>query len=188
MQGAERMQTLEAFVLLICLPTTGKADGPVQIAGGLSPNGKIAVVVTRDEDTSQESVSSDNEHPLLQDVTNGKIIGPLEEVDTMGGGFGHVLENLTAFWSPDGQYLAVRFRAGRLAEDFVIYRIEHKGTNYRAIPQKLPDLATGPNGAKIFAHASHAANMGAMFKHWLSPTEISVQKLPLLSAVSASFR
>ena len=86
-----------------------------------------------------------------------------------------MLENVTAFWSPDGRFLAVRFRAGRLAEDFVIYRIEHHGTGYRAIPQKLPDLVTGPNGAKIFAHASHAANMGAMFKRWLSPTEISVQ-------------
>ena len=167
---------LGAFFLLLCLPVTVKADGPIQITGGLSPNGKMAVVVKRDEDTAQASVSSDNEHPLLQDMTHGKIIGPLEEVDTIGGGFGHVLANLTAYWSPDSRFVTVRFRAGRLNQEIVVYLIKHRGEGYRAVPQKLPDATNGPNGAKIFAQASHAANMGDIFQQWLSPTEFTIRK------------
>jgi hypothetical protein len=176
MQMLGRIQTLGAFVLLLCLPTTVEADGPVQITGGLSPNGKLAVVVKRDEDTSQASVSPDNVHPLLQDVTNGKIIGPLEEIDTLGGGFGHVLANLTAYWSPDGHFVAVRLRAGRLSQEIVVYLIKHHGGGYRAVPQKIADASSGPNGVKVFMHASQAANMGDIFQRWLSPTEFAIRK------------
>lgn len=176
MQLQGQIQALGAFILLSCHTTTLEADGPIQITGGLSPNGKLAVMVKRDEDTSQASVSSDNEHPLLQNMTNGKIIGPLEEVDTIGGGFGHVLANLTSYWSPDSNFVVVRFRAGRLEEEFVVYLIKHHGEGYRAIPQKIPDATSGPNGYKIFANAAHAANMGDIFEQWLSPTEFATRK------------
>lgn len=152
------------------------ADGPVQVTGGVSPNGKLAIVVKRDEDTSQASVSSDNVHPMLENMATGRIIGPLEEIDTFGGGFGHVLANLTAYWSADSHSVAIRFRTGRLNQEIVVYLIKSRGESYRAIPQKLPDATSGPNGFKIFAHASHAANMGDIFEQWLSPIEFAIRK------------
>jgi hypothetical protein len=155
---------------------SAQSDSPIPISGGFSPNGKVAVVVKGDEDTSQASVSVGNEHPYLQNVRTKKIIGPLEEVETIGGGFGHVLENVTGYWSPDSRFVAVRFRAGRLSENFIIYQIKPARGGYRAMPQKLPESTSGPNGAKIFDHASHGANMGDIFEKWLSPTEIAVTK------------
>ena len=170
------VRALAVLPLLLCNKLLVEAAEPVLIKGGFSPNGKVAVVVKGDEDTSQASVTAGNEHPYLENSMTGKIIGPLEEVDTVGGGFGHVLANVTAYWSPDSRFVTVRYRAGRLSEAFVIYLIEHRAGSYRAVPQKLPEASGGPNGQKIFAHASHAANMGDIFDHWISSTEIAVTK------------
>jgi hypothetical protein len=177
MRLSQRVLALGALPLVfLCCPTTANADGPVQISGGLSPNGKLAIVVKRDEDTSQASVSSDNVHPMLENMVAKRIIGPLEEVDTFGGGFSHVLGNLTAYWSADNHFVAIRFRAGRLSQEIIVYLIKSHGAGYRAVPQKLPEATSGPNGLKIFAHASHAANMGDIFERWLSPTELALRE------------
>jgi len=169
-------RTLGAIALLLCSRLPIDAAEPIPIDGGISPNSKVAVVVKADEDTSQDSVSAGNDQPYLENVTTKKIIGPLEEVNTTGGGFGHVLENVTAYWSPDSRFVAVRYRAGRLSEDFVIYQIERHFGGYRAVPEKLPDATIGSDGEKVFAGASHAANMGDIFDRWLSPTEFTVIK------------
>jgi hypothetical protein len=175
MQANTRSPFLGILLVVLSLGPQVEAENFIAVSGGLSPDGKLAVVVRRDEDTSQASVSSDNVNPYLENMATGALIGPLEEIDTMGGGFGHVLANVTAYWNPDGRFVAIRFRAGRLAEEFVIYRMARHNKSYRAVPQKLPEPESGPDGNKIFAHAAHAANMGASFDRWISPTEVSIR-------------
>ncbi len=161
-----------AGVILSCSATL--LAKPIVVTGGLSPNGKLAVVVKRDEDTSQDSISADNEHPSLEDITTGKIIGPLEEVDTMGGGFGHVLANLSVYWNSESDYLAITYRAGRLDYATVIYRIQPYRNSWRAMSQTLPADSTGPNGKAIFAHPFIRANGGILFEEWLGRSKVAL--------------
>jgi hypothetical protein len=153
---------------------------PLVVQGGLSPDEKLSVVVREDIEGTAGPFPTGDEVPYLRNVKAGKIIGPLQEVDTMAGGFGTVLHNVRAFWSSDSRFLAMDFRSGRLNNSVVIYRLEPLRKTWRAVPQKLPDKMTGPNAAVIFAHVFHRANEGVEAYAWLSPTEISLIEYGLM--------
>jgi hypothetical protein len=173
----------------ICFSVVGLlADEPTVLHGGLSPNGKLSVIVGKDNNWYSSGPESavpsagelDNSKVYLYDETNQKVIGPLEEVDTMAGGFGTSLSNVKAFWSVDSQLLALSFRSGRLNNSTIVYRILPFKNTSRAIPQQLPLDDSGPSGKDIFSHLFHRANGGVGVERWLSRAELEVVEYGLM--------
>jgi hypothetical protein len=169
------------FISLVFPCQARASEPPFTIPGGLSPDKTLAIVVYGNIDwNAQEGddISKLEESAFLYDESARKIIGPLEEVDIDGGGYGHTQDNLSAAWSPDGKFVAVTFRAGRLMQDYAIYRVQlffsSGARKFRAVPQKIPSEAQGPDGEKIFANVTTGANPGDTVEKWLGPTEISV--------------
>lgn len=129
------------------------ADQWVITNGGLSPDRKLGVAVYPQK---TELIDEADGTVLLVDVKQKKIIGPLEEVDSIGGIWGKTTENVHCAWSADSRLLAVNFRAGRMMSSFQLYWIEGR----RAIPLTLPDPRTHPKG-KILDLLGYNANPGA---------------------------
>ncbi len=116
-------------------------EEPFVITGGLSPDKKLAVVVYGN--VNWDSPDSDEPPKLessayLYNETTKKNIGPLEEIDVSGDGFGHTRDNLKAAWSPDGRFLAINSRAGRrkLRHDRLRNRPVQDGTRRPRRPAK----------------------------------------------------
>ena len=164
------------------------ADEPIVVHGGLSPDSKLAVVVGKDNNWYSAGPESpvpsagelDVSKVYLYDEVKRKVIGALEEVDTMAGGFGTSLSNVKAFWSADSQFLAISFRSGRLNNSTVLYQILPFKNAARAIPQKLPSDITGPSGKEIFAHLFHRANGGVGVEAWLGRSELELVEYGLM--------
>ena len=161
-------------------------EPPFTVIGGLSPDGKVAVVVFGNIDWNSAEVDNATEqesHAYLYDMIAKKIIGPLEEIDVDGGSWGHTQENVRADWSPDGRFLAVTYRAGRMLHGYVVYEIKASSaaskSRWRAVPQALPDATSGPNGAAVFAHTEQGPNGGDTVEKWLSPTVLGIVRYGL---------
>jgi len=143
------------ILLLLFLGTVAFANERlVVVPGGISPDKRLAVAVVPQK--SGEHVEEADGTVYLQARKAGKRIGPLEEVDSTGGGWGTTTGDVDAAWSPDGRHLAINFRAGRLMWYYQLYRIDGR----RAIPVKLPEPATHPKG-KILSVLTTSANPGA---------------------------
>jgi len=123
----------------------------VIVEGGLSPDQKLAVAVFPQK---TEFIDEADGTVLLIDAQKQKRIGPLEEVESTGGGYGSVKTNVHCFWSSEGEMLLLNFRCGRLMHGFQIYRI----SNRRAIPVELPAYATHPKGKMLMEVLTTGAN------------------------------
>ncbi len=141
--------------------------------GGVSPDKRLAVAVVPQKEG--EFIDEADATVHLIDNKSKKPIGPLEEVSSGGGTWGKTTENVSAFWSPDGRFLAINMQTGRLTKDFVVYEIIGR----RARPQKLPDLKSHPKG-KIYEQLDYTANTGQVIQRWLSPTRFTSEEYGLL--------
>jgi hypothetical protein len=148
------------------------AQAFVIVEGGLSPDKRFAVAVIPQKEG--ESIDEADTRVLLIDNNTKKIVGPLEETDSGGGTWGKTTDNVSAHWSPDGRFLAINMRTGRLMHGFVLYAISAR----RAHPQKLPDPKSHPKG-KIYEHLDYTANPGEVVTRWLSPTEFTTEEYGL---------
>lgn len=115
------------------------------VGGGTSPDGKFSVGVSDKLDVEKNSVEEFEVRALLINSLSNKVIGPMVEVDTSGGGYGNTRENISAKWSADSKILAIESREGRLMSSFQLYEIQ----NARAIPIKLPGDNTHPKGVVL---------------------------------------
>jgi hypothetical protein len=164
------------------------ADEPIVLDGGLSPNSKLSVVISKDNNWYSSGPESavpsagelDESKVFLYDEVHRKVIGPLEEVDTTAGGFGTSLSNVKVFWSADSRFLAISFRSGRLNNSTVLYQILPFKNTCHAVPQKLPSDSTGPNGKEIFSRLFHRANGGIGVEAWLNRKELEVVEYGLM--------
>jgi hypothetical protein len=158
------------------------ADDPIILNGGLSPNGKLSVVIAENNNWYESGPEwpqapkgmLDISKAYLYGVAEHRVIGPFEEFDTTGGGFGMSVKNVKPSWSPDSSYLAISYRCGRLDNDVVLYRVVPFQNSWRAIPQQFPKENSGPHGSEIFSHLSRRANGGRGVDKWLSPSEFKV--------------
>ncbi|MCE0523209.1 MAG: hypothetical protein LV480_09895 [Methylacidiphilales bacterium] len=140
------------------------ADEPIVLNSGLSPDGKLSVVVAENNNWYEsgpvwpESPKGmlDISKAYLYDVAKHRVIGPFEEFNTTGGGFGLSVKNVKPFWSADSKFLAISYRCGRIDNDVVLYRILPFHDFERAVPQKLPKDDSGLHGTEIFSHLSPA--------------------------------
>ena len=96
---------------------------------------------------------------LLIDGLTGRRIGPLEKVDSSGGGYGASESNVDCEWSQDSSLLIVSFRCGRLMHASQVYRMKGR----RAVPVSLPDAATHPKG-RIMKVLTKTANPSSRLK------------------------
>ena len=160
---------MKASLPLLFLCWTGSlfADPLFVVAGGVSPDKQLAVAVVPQKEG--RSVDESDSTVYLIDNKTQKPIGPLEEVDAGGGTWGNTTSNVSANWCPDGRFLAVTMRTGRLMHDFVLYRISHR----RAYAQKLPGSESNQKG-KIYAQLTTSANPGEGVNRWLSSVEFTV--------------
>jgi len=151
------------FLILFSLAAVAaRAVEPIIVDGGLSPSKKLAVAIYVDKSVGDLDDDEDT-HVYLIDAVTHKKIGPLEEVDCEGGGYGTTRQNVTAIWSPDGRWLVVSCREGRNFGGFELYEIPGR----RAIPIDLP----GPGGlrkGKFLDYLTTGPHTGESFSKWLS--------------------
>ena len=161
------------IVLFATLGTASHAAEPLVIVeGGVSPNERLAIAVVPQKEG--EYVDEADTTVYLIDNRTKKRIGPLEEANSGGGTWGKTTENVSARWSPDGRFVAVNMRVGRMMMDFVLYEISRR----RARLQKLPDAKSHPKG-KIYEELDYTANPGHMVTRWLSATQCTVEEYGL---------
>ena len=170
------------LTLGLSLLTATPPEEPFVVGGGASPDNKLAIVVFGDinwNSPEADKATEQESHAYLYNETLKKIIGPLEEVDVDGGTWGTTQGNVHASWSPDGQFVAVTFRGGRMIHDFVVYKISPFSTaklhekSFRATPQKLPTRNEGPNSSIVFQNTTNGPNSGEGVEGWQSNTRFS---------------
>ena len=172
-------KTFFALLYIEIASLASAEEPPFTIEGGLSPDGKLSVVVFGNVNWNSSDAMNATEkeaHAYLYNVDLKNIIGPLEEVDVDGGSWGTTRNNLQANWSMNSRFLTINFRCGRLNHDYVMYKIEQQNfkNSFRAIPQIFAPLNSGPNGSAVFLNATTGPNSGQGFEKWLTPTELSV--------------
>ena len=119
------------------------AQEPIIIPGGTSPSGEFAIAVYVDKSSGDlDLIDAPTPNVYLIDAKTKKRIGPLEEVDTSGAGWGSTASNVSAQWSPDSKYLIITFRAGKYMRCYELYQVKGR----RAIPVGLPSAKTHPKG------------------------------------------
>jgi len=127
---------------LLLLASHALASEWVVTNGGLSPDKKLAVAVFPQK---TEIIDKSESPVLLIDQTTGRKIGPLEEVDSFGGGWGTTTTNVHCVWSADSTILIVNVRSGRMMRGSQNYRIKDR----RAIPVDFPESETHPKGIPL---------------------------------------
>jgi hypothetical protein len=159
--------------LFLCLVTPLLGQTPlVVVRGGISPDKRFAVAVIPQKEGG--FIDEADTRVLLIDNRTRKTIGSLEETDSGGGTWGKTTDNVSARWSPDGRFLAINMRTGRLMHDFVLYEISGR----RARPQKLPKPESHPKG-KIYDQLDYTANPGETVTAWLSSTQFTTEEYGL---------
>lgn len=159
-------------LLFVCWGAPLFAQALVVVAGGVSPDQRLAVAVVPQKEG--EFVDEADTNVYLIDNKTTKIIRPLKEVDSGGGTWGKTTDNISALWSPDGRFLAINMRTGRLMHGYVLYEVSGR----RARPQKLPEPKSHPKGG-IYDQLDYTANPGEVVTAWLSPTEFTTEEYGL---------
>ena len=160
------------ILLLICLAVPAFTQELALVKGGVSPDKRLAIAVVPQKEG--EFVDEADTRVLLIDNNTKKVIGQLEEADSGGGTWGKTTDNVSARWSPDGRFLAINMRVGRLMHSFVLYAISGK----RARPQKLPGPKSHPKG-RIYEQLDYTANPGEVVTAWISATEFTTEEYGL---------
>jgi len=158
--------------LCLCYVSPLLAEPLVVVEGGVSPDKRLAVAVVPQKE-GEFIDEADTTVYLIENKTR-KPIGPLEEAGSGGGTWGKTTENVSALWSPDGNFLAINMRVGRLMHDFVLFAVDGR----RARRQTLPDSKSHPKG-RIYEQLDYTANPGQVVTAWLSPTEFTVEEYGL---------
>ena len=141
------------IIAILLFAAQASASEWVLTEGGSSPNKKFGVAVYPQK---TEFVDEANGAVLLIDLPAKRVIGPLTEVDSTGGGWGTTTTNVNCSWSADSSLLFVSCRYGRLMHGTQVYRIAKR----RAFPLELPPASSHPKGA-IFKVLESTANPGS---------------------------
>ena len=158
--------------LLIVFSIAARASEPIIIQGGLSPSKNFAVAIYTDK-KADDLTENDDTKIYLIDARTHKKIGPLEEVSCDGGSWGTTTENVNASWTPDGRWLAVNFREGRMMHGYQLYEIQGR----RAVPVKLSYKGKLRKG-RVYDFTTTGANPGADIR-MVSNTECTVDEYGL---------
>ena len=159
------------FILLAFLGSVFAGDLHI-VEGGISPNQLLAIAVVPQKDG--EFIDEADGSVYLVKNPSKEILQKLENADSTGGTWGKTIENIDCKWSPDGHFVGINMRTGRLMHDFTVYRISKS----KASPVTLPDKSSNKK-SEIYKALQHTANPGEVFTAWISPTCFTTEEYGL---------
>lgn len=159
------------LLLVLAWSAADLSAAPLVIKNSRSPDGRWALAVLDNRSVYDPTTPSEHDNCLcLIRARSHRIVARLPEAEIDGGGHGLPLDNIDEVcWSPDGRFLAVNFRAGRLSHDYACFAVSRRG---RAVAQKLPEIGTNPK-AKLYDGLERRAN-GSLIASWASSRELRV--------------
>jgi hypothetical protein len=163
------MKSLFFLLTFLCAATASELH---IVEGGVSPDKKLAIAVVPQKEG--EYVDEADGSVYLVKNPSKNILQRLENADSTGGTWGKTTENIDCKWSPDGRFVAINMRTGRLMHDFTVYSI----AKLKAVPIILPDKKTNKK-SKIYEALKYTANPGEVFTAWLSPTSFTTEEYGL---------
>jgi hypothetical protein len=163
------MKSLFLLVTFLCAASASELH---IVEGGISPDKKFAIAVVPQKEG--EYIDEADGSVYLVKNPSKNILQKLENADSTGGTWGKTTENVRCKWSPDGRFVGINMRIGRLMHDFTVYRI----TKSKPVPITLPDKKTNKK-SEIYEALKHTANPGEVFTAWLSPTSFTTEEYGL---------
>ena len=142
------------------------------VEGGASPGGKWAVAVVPQK--AGERVDDADGTVYLVSLPGKTVLQELREADSTGGTWGKTTENIRCKWSPDGRFVAVNMRIGRMTNRYLLYQVTDTG----AKPVDLPARQTHPK-SRIYEALEYTANPGETVTAWTGPASFTTEEYGL---------
>jgi hypothetical protein len=163
------------MVALLALAASALAGDLHVIEGGISPDKQFAVAVVPQK--PDQPIDEADGSVYLVKYPGEKILQKLEEVDSTGGTWGTTTENVRSKWSPNGHFVAIEIRVGRLMYDFTLY--QRRGSKLTQI--QLPTESSDQK-SEIYKVLTTSANPGCVFMAWQSSTSFTAKEYGLRPA------
>ena len=146
-----------AFLAVLFSIVLASGEPLFVVEGGISPKNRFAVVVVPQKEG--EFIDEADDAVYLIDAKTKKTLHRFEDLSSSGGTWGTTTTNVRADWSPDGRYLIVNHRIGRLMHSHQLYRIK----NQSVIPLSPKRRNLTPK-SKILDVLGYSANPGATLR------------------------